>query len=384
MTPGARVHAAATLLAEIFTAWESPQRIPADKLIDKFFKARRYMGSKDRAYIGEMVYWCLRHLASLQWHVKNHLPQNTQDARTILLAALILRRQYDARTIEQITQGKFALPQLDDQEKRLCHELATQEVTRAAMPHPVRFNYPGWLQDTLQHGLGNDCDAILESLNQQAPTDLRVNTLKTTREKLESELKREQFDVTPTPISPLGLRLSKRAPIFNSALFRDGQFEVQDEGSQMVARLVDAQPGHRVIDFCAGAGGKTLAIAADMQNKGRILAWDTSEKRLSQIHRRLKRAGVDNVETHTLASENDAFIKRHKYTADRVLVDVPCSGTGTWRRNPDLKWRFTPGDLEQLTRIQHSILRSAARLVKPGGRLIYATCSILKEENEKQ
>jgi 16S rRNA (cytosine967-C5)-methyltransferase len=147
---------------------------------------------------------------------------------------------------------------------------------------------------------------------------------------------------------------------------------------------VDAQPGQRVIDFCAGAGGKTLAIAAAMENKGRVLAWDTSEKRLSQISLRLRRAGVDNVQTHVIESENDAFIKRHKQTADRVLVDAPCSGSGTWRRNPDLKWRFTPNDLAEVVAVQKSILQSAARLVKPGGRLIYATCSIFKEENEMQ
>ena len=160
---------------------------------------------------------------------------------------------------------------------------------------------------------------------------------------------------------------------------------MQDEGSQLVALLADAQPGHKVIDFCAGAGGKTLAMAATMKNKGRILAWDTSEKRLGQMKDRLKRAGVDNVQTHVLESEHDAFIKRHKETADRVLVDAPCSGTGTWRRNPDLKWRFTRTDLDEvIAAVQQAILQSAARLVKPGGKLIYATCSVLKDENERQ
>jgi 16S rRNA (cytosine967-C5)-methyltransferase len=221
-------------------------------------------------------------------------------------------------------------------------------------------------------------------MSTQAPTDLRVNTLKTHREKLLGQLQAEGFDCSPTPLSPIGIRLAKRGPIFTSRFFKEGCFEVQDEGSQAVALLVDAKPSHRIIDFCAGAGGKTLALAATMENKGRILAWDTSEKRLGQINQRLKRAGVHNVQVHVLESEHDAFIKRHKATADRVLVDAPCSGSGTWRRNPDLKWRFTKKDLEEVCIVQQNILQSAARLVKVGGRLIYATCSIFKDENERQ
>jgi 16S rRNA (cytosine967-C5)-methyltransferase len=224
----------------------------------------------------------------------------------------------------------------------------------------------------------------MPALNEQATTDLRVNTLKTTRETLQAELAKEEFFSTPGVLSPVCLRLDKRGPIFTSPLFKAGHFEVQDEGSQVVAMMVDAQPGQRVIDFCAGAGGKTLAIAAAMKNKGRILAWDTSEKRLKQIVPRLRRAGVDTVQTHVIESENDAFIKRHKQTADRVLVDAPCSGSGTWRRNPDLKWRFNRKDLDEVLAVQQSILQSASRLVKPGGRLIYATCSILLDENEHQ
>ena len=160
--------------------------------------------------------------------------------------------------------------------------------------------------------------------------------------------------------------------------------EVQDEGSQLAAFLADAQPGQRVIDFCAGAGGKTLAIAAQMKNKGKILAFDVSEKRLTQMKPRLKRAGVDNVEIHVLSSESDSYLKRHKGTADRVFIDAPCSGSGTWRRNPDLKWRLTQTQLDELSEIQRRILDSAARLVKKGGRLIYVTCSMLQCENEQQ
>lgn len=252
------------------------------------------------------------------------------------------------------------------------------------MPDHIRLNYPEWLDPLLRQSFGKNFEKEIQALNEQASTDLRVNTLKTNREALHKALYKEDFDTEPTKLSPIGLRLKRRAPIFTSSLFKAGHFEVQDEGSQLVALLTDAKPGMKVIDFCAGAGGKTLAIAAQMKNKGRILAWDTSEKRLAQMSQRIKRAGVDNVQTHVITSESDAFIKRHKGSADRVLVDAPCSGSGTWRRNPDLKWRFSAQDLQEVLQVQQQILQSAARLVKPGGRLIYATCSVLQEENENQ
>jgi 16S rRNA (cytosine967-C5)-methyltransferase len=185
-------------------------------------------------------------------------------------------------------------------------------------------------------------------------------------------------------MSPLGVRLKKRGPIFTSPLFKAGHFEVQDEGSQLVAAALEAGPGMKVVDFCAGAGGKTLAVAAAMNNKGRILAWDTSEKRLMQMKERLRRAGVDNVTLHVIETEQDAFIKRHKGTADRVLVDAPCTGTGTWRRNPDAKWRMRPSALAIRQSEQDAALARAASLVKSGGRLVYVTCSMLQEENEER
>jgi 16S rRNA (cytosine967-C5)-methyltransferase len=182
----------------------------------------------------------------------------------------------------------------------------------------------------------------------------------------------------------VGVRLHQRFAAFNTQAFKDGWFEMQDEGSQIAALLVEAKPGEKVIDFCAGAGGKTLAIAATMQNKGRILAWDSSAARLKQMQKRLARAGVSNVVTHVLTDESDPFIKRHKDSADWVVVDAPCSGSGTWRRNPDLKWRFTPEDLQEVKALQASILASAARLVRPGGRLVYITCSVFADENLQQ
>jgi 16S rRNA (cytosine967-C5)-methyltransferase len=252
------------------------------------------------------------------------------------------------------------------------------------MPEWMRLNVPEWCIDRFKGLYGDDTAAELNALNTEAPLDLRVNTLKSTREEVRQSLWGDGFDAQPTPYSPWGLRLDKRGALFNTKAFKNGWIEVQDEGSQLVALLSNAKPGEKVIDFCAGAGGKTLALAAMMQNKGRILAWDTSETRLEQSVKRLRRAGVDNVQRHALTSETDSFIKRHKDSADVVVIDAPCSGSGTWRRNPDLKWRFGERDLSEITAIQERILDSARRLVKKGGKLLYITCSLFEEENESQ
>jgi 16S rRNA (cytosine967-C5)-methyltransferase len=303
----------------------------------------------------------------------------------MVFASLILRKDYTVASLQSLTKdSKYSPHSLMEDEIKFLSALEGSIIFHPDMPPHVAFNYPEWMHPMLSARFGKELETAMRAMNEQAPADLRANTLKTTREQLMADLAKEGFETKPTTISPVGLRMEKRAPVFTSARFKEGHFEMQDEGSQMVALLVDAQPGQRVIDFCAGAGGKTLAMAATMNNKGRILAWDTSEKRLKQLAPRLRRAGVDNVQSHVITSENDAFIKRHKGTADRVLVDAPCSGSGTWRRNPDLKWRFTQADLDEVTAVQQSVLASAARLVKPGGRLIYATCSILEIENERQ
>jgi len=224
----------------------------------------------------------------------------------------------------------------------------------------------------------------MAGLNAPAPVDLRVNLIKTDRDGARRALAAEKVHAEPTPWSPVGLRLTERAPLSGLAAFKDGLVEVQDEGSQLAALLLGAKPGMRVVDFCAGAGGKTLALAAAMKNRGKLVACDTAEWRLERSGQRLRRAGVSNVERRTLSTERDPWIKRHAKSFDRVLVDAPCLGVGSWRRNPDAKWRATPNDLAELQIRQHDILASAARLVKPGGRLAYITCSLLREENEAQ
>lgn len=383
MTPGARVQATIELLDQILLSWQSEKRIPADKLLEHYFKSHRYIGSKDRGAVAELVYWVLRHKAALEWWLGKY--NHFLTGRMFAIAALILRRDYNPQSFSSIAKDSPYSPDaLSDDETKLAHTLLRSDINHPDMPDHVRLNYPQWMDADLRDSFGGNLEAAMRSMSEQAPTDLRVNTLKTSREKLLGQLQKEGFDCAPTPLSPIGIRLAKRGPIFTSKYFKEGHFEVQDEGSQAVALLTDAQPGQRVIDFCAGAGGKTLAIAAHMDNKGRILAWDTSKKRLDQITLRLRRAGVHNAQSQVIESENDAFIKRHKATADRVLIDVPCSGSGTWRRNPDLKWRFSPKDLEEVLDVQARIFQSAARLVKPGGRLVYATCSIFKAENDRQ
>ena len=383
MTPGARIQTAIELVDQVLMAWQSPKRIPVDKLLENYFKTHRYIGSKDRGAVSELVYWVLRHKAALEWWL-DRLNQRVH-GRGFVFAAVVLRKDYNPQTILSISKdSQYSPPPFDEYEMKMIEELVRHDIAHHDMPDHVRLNYPQWLDSALRENFGDSFEAALSALNEQASTDLRVNTLKTTREQLMDDLQKEGFETSPTTISPVGLRLSKRGPVFTSAPFKQGHFEMQDAGSQAIALLVDAQPGQRVIDFCAGAGGKTLALAAAMQNKGRILAWDTSEKRLSQIVTRIRRAGVDTIQTHLITSEHDAFIKRHKGTADRVLVDAPCSGSGTWRRNPDLKWCYTQKDVDEVVAIQKSILQSASRLVKKGGRLIYATCSVLKNENERQ
>jgi 16S rRNA (cytosine967-C5)-methyltransferase len=219
---------------------------------------------------------------------------------------------------------------------------------------------------------------------EEAATDIRVNALKADRAAALRALKAEKVEAQPTSLSPFGLRVAGRPPLASLEVFKSGAIEVQDEGSQLVALLTDARPGQRVVDFCAGAGGKTLALAAQMKNKGHIVACDVLEGRIMRASTRLRRAGVHNVERRALSSERDPWVKRHAAAFDRVLVDAPCSGSGTWRRNPDQKWRLMPSDLEELIVLQESILKSAARLVKQGGRLVYATCALLPGENEGQ
>ncbi|MBF0561633.1 MAG: RsmB/NOP family class I SAM-dependent RNA methyltransferase [Alphaproteobacteria bacterium] len=399
MTPGARIQAAIELLAAIQA---SPQ--PADGVASTYFRTHRYIGAKDRKAIGDRVWRLLRRRARLGWWASHaaaraldrrpgHAAQPStstspgaalDEARRLMLADLVLAQGMTQDGLDGLREEPYGVPGLTQDERRIVAAMTGQPLEHSAMPRWVRHEYPEWLEATLTRRFGAAMADEVAALNIEAPLDLRVNTLKVTRDVAITRLAAEGIAASVTPWSPLGLRLGVRIGLGSSPAFRDGLVEVQDEGSQMVALLADARPGQAVLDYCAGAGGKTLALAAAMANKGRLVACDVSEGRMERSAVRLKRAGVHNVTRRVLDDTSGKWLKRAQGSYDRVLVDAPCSGTGTWRRNPDAKWRLSPDDVAELVALQRRILDTAARLVRPGGRLIYATCSLLPDENEDQ
>jgi len=381
MTPGARIAAAIDILEALAAGTR-----PADDVAADYFRRRRYIGSKDRAQVARHVYSVLRHRAALDWWVARAGKGEIRVApRSRVMAALaITEREPEAEIAASFDGGRFRPAALAPAEAELVHGLAGRSLRHPAMPRAVANDLPDWLLPHLEAVYGDELEDEMAGLNAAAPVDLRVNLLKTDRAGAIRALAAEHVRAAPTPYSPTGLRLAERVPLSGLAAFKDGLVEVQDEASQLAALLLGAMPGMRVVDFCAGAGGKTLALAAAMKNRGKIVACDTARWRLDRSGQRLRRAGASNVERKALASERDPWVKRHAKSFDRVLVDAPCLGVGSWRRNPDAKWRSTPQDLAELKLRQHDILASAARLVKPGGRLAYVTCSLLIEENEAQ
>jgi 16S rRNA (cytosine967-C5)-methyltransferase len=381
LTPGARIAAAIDILEALAAGTR-----PADDVAATYFRKHRYIGSKDRAQVSRHVYSVLRHRAALDWWVARAGRGELSAApRPRMIAALLLAEgEPEADVAASFDGGRFRPAALAPPEEKLLRGLAGRTLRHPAMPRAVANDVPEWLEPYLASVYGKGLEAEMAGLNAPAPVDLRVNLLKGDRGAARRALAAEQVRADPTPWSPTGLRLRERAPLSGLAAFKDGLIEVQDEGSQLAALLLGARPGMRVVDFCAGAGGKTLALAATMQNRGKLVACDTAGWRLDRSGQRLRRAGAGNVERRALTSERDPWVKRHAKSFDRVLVDAPCLGVGSWRRNPDAKWRATPQDLAELQIRQHDILASAARLVKPGGRLAYVTCSLLREENEEQ
>ncbi|HYD99302.1 MAG TPA: RsmB/NOP family class I SAM-dependent RNA methyltransferase [Alphaproteobacteria bacterium] len=377
MTPGARLAAAIEVLQEIDRA-----PAPADAVMQSYFRNRRFIGSKDRAAIAEQVYGIYRRRSRIDWWLARAEMAPTPRSRVMADQAL------DGASFDDLDSmfdgGKHRPAPLTDAERHAMRRIVGHTLDHPHQPEAVQAECPDWAVGPVKAALGEDWVAELAALNRPAPLDLRVNVLLGDRKTARRELSDAGIRAEPTPWSPWGLRVHGRPPLSASEPFKRGLVEVQDEGSQLLAMMVEAQPGLQVVDFCAGAGGKTLAIAATMQNKGRIVATDVYAVRLDRAGQRLRRAGVHNVERRTLAGERDKWVKRHKGRFDRVLVDAPCSGTGTWRRNPDAKWGRAGPDLVELVALQRSILDSAARLVRPGGRLIYGTCSLLREENEAQ
>jgi 16S rRNA (cytosine967-C5)-methyltransferase len=339
---------------------------PADAILSRYFREHPKLGTRERNAVAEGVYGVLRNkLAYASFAESGYGPA----MRRLTLLSLA-----DAVGID-------ALGGLSEDEGAWLQRIA--QIDRTTLPLALRVNLPAWLYDKL---VARDGEAatlqLAEALNRPAPLDLRVNALKAKRDDVIAELATAPILCEPTPYASLGIRIMKKPALQNLPLFKDGAIEVQDEGSQLLAQIVAAKRGEMVVDFCAGAGGKTLALGAAMRNTGRLYAFDVSEKRLAKLKPRLARSGLSNVHPVVIAHENDAKVKRLASKIDRVLVDAPCSGLGTLRRNPDMKWRQTPESVAELNAKQTAILSSAARLLKPGGRLVYATCSLLDEENE--
>src|SRR5689334_5419562 len=371
MTPAARLSAAIEVIDTI-----EAQRSPAANALKEWGTAHRFAGSGDRAAIAGLVWDVLRRRASSAWIMES------DTARARVLGMLKVERGMDADAIAALCDGgRFAPQPLTDTEQSALASRTTDDA-----PPPIAGDYPEWLDAHLAQMFGDDRAAEATAMAGRAPLDLRVNTLKAKREKVLRSL--AHLNAKETPWSPNGLRIELGADARNPGIqseedFIKGGIEVQDEGSQLAALFTAAKPGEQVIDLCAGAGGKTLALAALMQGKGRLIATDTDKRQLAPIYERLSRAGVHNADVRTPKGESDPLADI-RASADLVLIDAPCTGTGTWRRNPDAKWRMRPGALEVRLREQVRVLDRAAALVKPGGRIAYITCSVLPPENGDQ
>jgi 16S rRNA (cytosine967-C5)-methyltransferase len=337
---------------------------PADAIVSKFFRDNRGLGPRERATLAETVYTVLR-----KKNLFEHLAPSGSGPKERRLAILGF-----------YGPGDFLRSALTDQEKNWLD--ACEKVQPQDLMERHRHNLPEWLVQPLKDQLGDQFWPLVDSLNLGAGLDLRVNDFKVKRSDVQKELAKAGIKAVNTPYSPWGLRIAGKPALNKSEAFLRGDFEVQDEGSQLLSMLLDAKRGEMVVDFCAGAGGKTLAIGAMMRNTGRLYAFDTSAHRLDAFKARFKRSGLSNVHPAAIAHERDDRVKRLSGKMDRVLVDAPCTGLGTLRRNPDLKWRQSLQGVEEMAVKQAAILQSAARMVKPGGRLVYATCSVLPQENE--
>jgi 16S rRNA (cytosine967-C5)-methyltransferase len=339
---------------------------PADGTLSRYFREHPKLGSRERGALAEAIYAVLRNKS-----VFSNFAESGSGAPMRRLTLLGLAEAV----------GIDALGGLSEEESEWLKRVMA--IDRTSLPSLLRSNLPQWLYDKLvARGGEEEAMRLAEALNRPAPLDLRVNVLKATRDDVMASLAEAPIQSEPTPYASSGIRIAKKPALQNLTLFKNGSIEVQDEGSQLLAQIVGAKRGEMVVDFCAGAGGKTLALGTAMRNTGRLYAFDVSDKRLAKLKPRLARSGLSNVHPVLIAHENDAKVKRLAGKIDRVLVDAPCSGLGTLRRNPDVKWRQTPESLNELNAKQAAILSGAARLVKAGGRLVYATCSLLDEENE--
>src|SRR6202167_3503882 len=371
MTPTARLSAAIEVFAEV-----EARRRPAANVLKDCGLSHRFAGSSDRAAIAGLVYDSLRRKASSAWLMGAPTP------RAAVIGMLHRERGLDIAAIAELCSGaRSAPPPMTEAEKSA---LASDALAKA--PAPVAGDYPDWLDPHFARVFGDERAAEGAALATRAPLDMRVNTLKAEREDVLPML--AHLNAEPTRWSPIGLRIRLSADAKSPAIhaeppYRKGEIEVQDEGSQLAALLAGAKPGEQVVDLAAGAGGKTAAVAAAMENRGQVYATDIDKRQLVPIHERLARAGARNIQVRTPRGDADVVADLNG-RADLVLIDAPCTGTGTWRRSPDAKWRVRPGALAERVKQQAVLLDRAAALVKAGGRIAYITCSVLEEENGDQ
>ncbi len=379
MKPGARLQTVIEILEAIEKA-----SIPMDLTCGDYFRHRRYIGAKDRSYIATTVYGVMRCYSRVNWWLEKLDKLPTPRNRLLVYSVFF----GNGEEPEHFDGSRHAPASLTEDESELVNNLKAQNTNFHSkdMPPHIRYECPEIYEERLKNKFADRFAEELSALNAEATLDLRVNTVLAPRDKVKAMLEADGINTIETPYSPWGLRCRDKVFLSRSKAWGKGWIEIQDEGAQLISLLCDCRPGEQVLDYCAGAGGKTLALANMMGGKGRIIAMDMHAARLEKSRQRLKRAGVsDCVELRPLQdTKNRRWLKRQKAKFDCVLLDVPCSGTGTWRRNPDLRRRqYGPG-LEELLTIQKEILDDTAPLVKPGGRIVYATCSLLEEENEEQ
>ncbi len=379
MKHSARIQSAIDLLARIEAG-----RIPMDNTIRDFMAARRFIGSKDRTAIVERVYRIARCRARLGWWIAQAEAEDI--SRTRIITDLVLNDGASLDDVAGLFDGDRHAPEpLEPVEEKLISFLSGKSIDDPAMPEGIRCECPDWAEGKLRALFGEEFEKNLRGMIDPAPLDLRVNTVKGTVDEAMASLYKDGIKTRKSSYSPVGLRTFGKPYMSESKAFRNGLVEIQDEGSQLIALVSGAKPGMRVLDFCAGGGGKTLALAAMMNNKGNIVAMDNDTRRLEKGKPRYRKAGVHNVEARSLEEEqNRKWLRRQKGAMDVVLVDAPCSSSGTWRRNPDLRWKWYGPSLEEIVALQAEILERVADKVKPGGRLVYATCSLFNEENEGQ
>lgn len=378
MRDSARIQTAIEILSKMRDA-----NIPMDNVLRDYMRNRRYIGSKDRRYIVELVYDVVRSTARLGWWMNHLNHEDTPRARVIAFLMLSGMSVHDVSI--RFVDENHCTGVLTLDEEKLIEALAGKDLIHADMPDAVQVECPEWAETDLKALFGDDFQIHLKAMLAPAQIDLRVNTVKLSVEQAQDSLAKDNVPTEPTKYAPTGLRCLDKPYMSATKAFHKGFVEIQDEGSQLIAHVCGVEPGMRVLDYCAGGGGKTLALAAKMEGKGIIFAMDNSTKRLDKGRKRYKKADVHNVEVRSLEDEkNRKWLRRQKDAMDVVLVDAPCSSSGTWRRNPDLRWSWYGPTLEEITVLQAEILERVADKVKIGGRLVYATCSLFSCENEDQ